>query len=563
MEGEYHLPRNIAETISTNARLEYGAKPFIHIVEHALSVDGGTLPPAPTPAPGAAEWASPADLTDDEVLLAELFGRRWECYRAWPHNEALLDELHNARERYAVASYFEIPTDPREVLQGWALPANLRGNVHLDEVRHYVVDTVLAAPLERNFVIIGEPGVGKTALLFELFDRLMARAPTALLTTTGLGDAHARFGVRLCYDDIPENPALVQTIAEREVQGLVITAREADWKGLPMDFQRQFDRLTVPLFDDVEMASVAEKILTFSGLGYDAPAVETLVSYAQGSPIYVWSLVRELVHHNRRTLSRAYLREHATRGMTNYVSLLLQRLLREGGGYRPGGRHALACLIFLAHHIDERQAHGLYFSTVAERLSPLTEKAFGDPLHRDTFNRVMAYLTAEGMQVRFPHDTWVDVLEGAGKLNPFRAELQHIESEFADSGLYGEVRCDAVGEAWQTMVARYRRDPTRHRDSFLAFADTLLRNFTLSDLDELDVDVALLREVASACSHLPLAAMLVSKIQAAQPTQVTRIINIQDSIISRSTLNLGDGDSETETDIRDSIVHGTRGIDSP
>jgi len=41
---------------------------------------------------------------------------------------------------------------------------------------------------------------------------------------------------------------------------------------------------------------------------------------------------------------------------------------------------------------------------------------------------------------------------------------------------------------------------------------------------------------------------------------VTRhIINIQDSIISRSTLSLGDGDSDTETNIRDSLIHGTRG----
>ena len=48
--------------------------------------------------------------------------------------------------------------------------------------------------------------------------------------------------------------------------------------------------------------------------------------------------------------------------------------------------------------------------------------------------------------------------------------------------------------------------------------------------------IDLMREVAAAHSHLPLAAMLVSKLQAAQPSQVTNVINIQDSVISRSNV---------------------------
>ena len=87
-----------------------------------------------------------------------------------------------------------------------------------------------------------------------------------------------------------------------------------------------------------------------------------------------------------------------------------------------------------------------------------------------------------------------------------------------------------------TLSSRYRRSPARNRDSFLALADTLLRNFTISDLKELDVDCDLMREVASSHSHLPLAAMLVSKLQTAQPTQVSNVINIQDSVINRSEI---------------------------
>ena len=64
-----------------------------------------------------------------------------------------------------------------------------------------------------------------------------------------------------------------------------------------------------------------------------------------------------------------------------------------------------------------------------------------------------------------------------------------------------------------------------------------------------------MREVASAYSHLPLAAILVAKLQAARPTQVTKIINIQDSVISRSTIG-GGGDAKPS--IRDSLFSRKR-----
>ena len=520
-----------------------------------------TLPPSsrhaakPRRPKPVAEWKPPKGLKGDEAVLADYFGLRWKAYQAAPNNEPLLDELHNRRAEFAISSYFEVPTSPSDMLHGWALPPNLRGNVHLDTVRADIVEAVGCADAERNFVVIGEPGVGKTALLFELFDRLLASGPAGLLTTSALGNAHLRFGFRLFYDDIPENLELVEAIAARKTRGLVVTAREADWQNLPAGFQKLFDRLTVPLFPDDEMGALCRKMLTFSGLGYEAPAVELLVSYAGGSPIYVWSLVRELMHSGLRTLSRTYIQEHATKGMANYVAMLLQRLLKDGKKYREGGLHALTCLVFLAEYMDERQCHDLYFRAVADAISDHTEEKLDDGLHLMTFNHAMSYLAGEGAVVRFPHDTWVDVLGGAGSLNPFRAEIHSINAAFADSDLFEQLKREAVPEAWSTVAARYRRNPSRQKDSFLLLADTLLRNFTLSQLEEYEVDIDLVREVASAYSHLPLAAILVSKLQAARPTQVTKIINIQDSVISRSTIG-GGGDAKSS--IRDSLFSRKR-----
>ena len=508
-------------------------------------------PPAPAPVKvTVADWQPPAGLAGDDLVLTDYFALRRRAYLAHPANEPLLDELHNRREEFAISSYFEVPASPADVLQQWALPSGLRGNVHLDAARTGIVEGILTGAPDRNFVIIGEPGVGKTVVLFEVLDRVMAQSPAGLLTTTAIGDAHVRFGLRLFYDDIPENSALVEAVAARQAGGLIVTAREADWQALPREFQAKFDRLTVPLFPAAEMHPLCEKMLAFSGVGYDAPAVEALVTYAEGSPIYVWSMIRELLHKGQRQLSQQYIQQNATKGMTNYVALLLQRLLKDGEKYRPGGLHALTCLVFLADYMEERTAHSAYFHTVTTRLSEPVHAALGDEMDQTTFLRILGYLSGEGEVVRFPHDTWVDVLRGAGALNPFRAELQVIQREFIDTGLFDSQKQQAVPDAWETIKNRYRKYPTRQKDSFLALADTLLRNFNISGLKELGIDTGFIREVAARYSHLPVAAMLISKLQAAEPTQVTNVINIQDSVISRSSIG-----SSGSASLNESIVN--------
>ena len=158
--------------------------------------------------------------------------------------------------------------------------------------------------------------------------------------------------------------------------------------------------------------------------------------------------------------------------------------------------------------------------------------------------------------IRFPHDTWADVLEGYGDMNPFKAIIQEIRRKIADPNFERYKRL-AVIDTWEQTVRRYRRNSVRERDSFLALADILTNNFTLSELEkdldddgEADVDVEMIREVASSNADLPIAARVLSRIQAAKPTQINKIININDSVINRSNLNF-DG----EENIEDSIIN--------
>jgi len=475
-------------------------------------------------------WLPPLELNDHEAILAEFFVKRRESYLAYPNNEEILDFLHNNRKRYTISSYFEVPTSPTELLHEWALPANLRYNVHLDDVRKSIVNTILDDTTGKNFVIIGEPGVGKSVIGFDVFDRLMDRMPVGRITTYSVGNVHEKFGIRLFYDDIPENPELIQILQERKLKGLIVTAREADWRSLPKEFQDMFERLTVPLFSEDEMLNLASRMLAFSGLMYEPQALDKLAVYSEGSPIYVWSLIRELVSKDVKKLTLTYLNENSMKGMTNYVSLLLQQLLKDAGKYKSGGYHTLSAVNFLSTHMAEKNSHEIFFRAFSEQLSEHTTKIFGDKMDTMTFNHAMGYLSGEGSQVRFPHDTWADVLEGEGSMNPFRAEIQTIVQEFADTGLFETVKREAVPKAWETAVNRYKKSPSRQHEALLALADTLFRNFGVKDLNKLGVDSDLVLEVATTYSHLPIAAMLVSKIQAATPQQITKIINIQDTV---------------------------------
>lgn len=481
------------------------------------------------------EWTVPQNLSNEEVTIGDFFGKRWEAYRAYPENKTILDYLHNNREKYAISSYFEIPNEPKDVMEDWALPHNLRGNVYLDSKRKEIVRDVFESTYDGNYVIIGEPGVGKTVLLFEIFDQLMKREPVGILTNENIGDAHEKFKVRLFYDDISEKPDLYEAIASKDsINGLILSSREAEWSELPVDFRKKFIRLTVPRFSDEEMEQLILKTLEINAILHDIKALKTLVSYAQGSPIYVGSLIKEMAYNGVRRLSETYLKENAQKGMGGYVIMILQRLLKSGNEYRAGGLHTLSCLMFLANHIEERKCHEQLLRSFADEIDAPMEEKFDDLYDRRTFNRSIDYLSGEGSLVRFPHDTWVDILQGQGATNPFRSDIQEIRKVFEDTGKFEELKKDAIKDAWEAIQKRYRRNNVREKDSFLELCDTLTSNFRLSDLKEKGVDIGMIREVSSKHRDELIAATILSRLEGAEQTH--SVINIQDSVINRSDI---------------------------
>ena len=495
------------------------------------------------------DWSKPADLAPDGKTFLDLFTSRWHCYSKWPNNVKELDNLHNNFKDISVSSYFEIPTDPSVVLSEWGLPPNLRKNVYLDDERASHIMEVISSKSEDNYVIIGEPGVGKTTLLYEIFDSLMDKIPAGILTTTDMANAHLEFGMRLFYDDIPENTDIVQGILDNDVKGLVVTAREADWNKLPDDFQKMFKRLTVPLFSDENVSRLAERMFEFSNINVDESSISELTNYAQGSPIFIWLMIKEMQYNGIPTLTKKFVKDNSRKGMENYVALILQRLLKDGPNYKKGGLHSLACMIFLSDYMRDRRCNEILYRSFADEIEEEFEKMFDDKQNHSTFNQMIVYLSGEGATIGFPHDSWADVLQGMGRNNPLRADIQAIKLNFADEKYEDIYKKQAVEGAWGKTVKRYKKNMIREKDSFLSMVDTLTYNYTLSDLEKLGVDVEMMREVTSLNSDLPIAARVLSRIQAARPTQVTQIINIQHSVISKSTLEFSKDNVNVESSV--------------
>ena len=61
------------------------------------------------------------------------------------------------------------------------------------------------------------------------------------------------------------------------------------------------------------MESLILKTLDVNVILHDSKALKLLIKYSQGSPIYVGSLIKEMIYNGIRRLSETYLKENAER----------------------------------------------------------------------------------------------------------------------------------------------------------------------------------------------------------------------------------------------------------
>ncbi|MHA2020347.1 MAG: hypothetical protein ACW96N_01415 [Candidatus Thorarchaeota archaeon] len=390
-----------------------------------------------------------------------------------------------------LVSYYEIPDSKNRVKNVWRLP------LYIDEV--LVIDDSLRTTLdvaikhvedEKNLVILGAPGSGKTTAMYAIWKELDEESDTALVwDTKDVARIHEKDGVILFADDIPETRELMKAIVERDVRGVVTTAREQDWARLPVELRKKFTSVSLPMIPDEAMQQIAVKHLESQGVKYSENALKELVGNAQGSPIYVRYMAEEIGLESKtgglKKLTETRVKK-APKGMTDYVAGLLARVLFDLDGtiYTPrkGSLPVIKTLLCLAD-MPNYETHEVHLNQVFFKVKAPTDSP-------GPFNAIKQYLSRDPrfFSLKFMHDTLADVLRGRVD-HPIVGDIRMLAQEMGARGRR-DVEREGLFDGWDHVKAEYEIDNAAGLEPLLAYGYFAAKNFGLDHLDQVAIDLA-------------------------------------------------------------------------
>ncbi|MHA2423455.1 MAG: ATP-binding cassette domain-containing protein [Candidatus Thorarchaeota archaeon] len=386
-----------------------------------------------------------------------------------------------------MVSYFEIPDSFDRVKNVWRLPSYIDEVLVIDSSLKAVLDTAVGHIKEgENLVILGAPGSGKTTALYAIWKELDEESDTALVwDTKDVSRIHEKSGVLLFNDDIPETRELMKAIVERDVHGLVTTAREQEWSRLPVELREKFTSVSIPMMSDEVMAQIASKHLESQSIKFNQKALKTLVENAQGSPIYVRYMAEEIAAEGTSNLTESRVKQ-APKGMSDYVAGILARILfdLEGTIYKPkqGSLPVLKTLLCLAD-MPNYETHEVHINQVFFKVKAPSDSA-------GPFNAVKQYLARDPrfFSLKFMHDTLADVLRGRVD-HPIVGDIRMLAQEMGASGRRNVER-EALADGWEHVKGEYELDVAGGLEPLLAYGYFAVKNFGIDNLDRSVIDLA-------------------------------------------------------------------------
>ncbi|MGQ4893958.1 MAG: eIF2A-related protein, partial [Candidatus Njordarchaeia archaeon] len=380
-----------------------------------------------------------------------------------------------------MVSYFYTPESKRRLLAIWRLPRYIDNVLTLDETRQRAIKEALEYIRSgENVVILGDPGVGKTVLLYVLWNELSKDHNTALLhDTENLKTLHEKWGYILFYDDLPESKKLIYAIGEHATKGIVTTARKQEWSNLPAKTRTLFRQVELPKMPNNIIKDILIKHLQNYGISWEDDAINTIVRNANGDPIYIRFLVEELDASGIRKLTNDYAKE-TPQGMKDYISEILAKTLFEKSGilYQPrqGARGVILTLLCLSDLINY-EAHETHLDYIFQKSADQCKNIYNESPNDALYEYMKQYLDRDPkfLSLKFKHDTLADVLLGE-TTHKIASIIRSITSRFPPKNRR-KILTDALKNGWDLVIDEFETRPVERLNLLLTYAYFAAKNF--------------------------------------------------------------------------------------
>ncbi len=321
--------------------------------------------------------------------------------------------LAGLSEIKSLVSYYYVPSDHEEVLSSWGLPENMDEVLVLDdEMTEKLIEAESLLLSGKNVVILGEPGVGKTVFLYALWKRLWSRYNVALISPgSNVRRDHERRGFILFFDDFTESYEVANSIRRSGAKGIVVSARTAEWDLIPPHMKRAFTPLYLDRLRDEVMMDILDRHLSSWGIVYTQEAADIVIRKAEGLPVYIWMVTRELRDGGIKELDVS-LASKIPSGMIEYIEEILHRILFERDHIKKGA-YTTALTLLCFTDLAEYRMHVDHVKPLFRELSELVKRSLGsDDFEPSTLRKALRYLIRDPktFTYRLPHDSWADVI---------------------------------------------------------------------------------------------------------------------------------------------------------
>ena len=391
-------------------------------------------------------------------------------------------------------TYYRVPKTVSEVISEFRLPKEWADEKTFEKL--FIMDERLKKAYEKvmenigeKIIIIGRPGVGKTALMFKIWKDLSKIYDTGiLLPNVPIRKLHEEYGIILFYDDLPRIGE-ISLKALVGVKNIIATAREHEYNEMLRKYpQLRGEFIVVRLTEasDEFLRSMLIKFLENAGIPYEENAIEIAVEKARGTPVYLYHLYKEL---KAKKLREGYAKLTTTiakaipDGTREYVGEIIASILRKAKG-----KYGILLALKAAALTRTGAIHDIHFSALYE----LSAERMGEERDWDAFTAIHDVLdyNPEEMTLRFPHDSWIDVLKGRSEAI---AGFVHVVDTKVSDREKEELLIDSARACWERTIedARYliTRGLFEETDArrVLSLANSILANWETFPLVGLEI----------------------------------------------------------------------------